>query len=238
MKGSFQKNLAAYKASQQNSASHQIEQSSPTKISDNSDFIRERHDWSCKLTELKNANSVLQTKLASAENNHKNALSLEHQTQDEISKLKTENKKLHDIVNQQKAHIEAMVQNSKNIEYEDKSKVQELEKSLIEKDKDLSAKDGMIKGLQEAVKVISSANGSSNNSPLPKLKHFSPENSPVFKIEESSLGNSKQLQKTNLLLGIDDILTEKSQIVESNPQSMLLGEMCDKSTIQVSEDDF
>jgi hypothetical protein len=237
MKGSFQKNLAAYKASQQNSASHQIEQSSPTKISDNSDFIRERHDWSCKLTELKNANSVLQTKLASAENNHKNALSLEHQTQDEISKLKTENKKLHDIVNQQKAHIEAMVQNSKNIEYEDKSKVQELEKSLIEKDKDLSAKDGMIKGLQEAIKVISSAKNSSNNSPMPKLKHNSSEESP-FKIEESSLSNSKQLQKTNLLLSIDDILTEKSQIIESNPQSMLLGEICNKLTIQVSEEDL
>lgn len=234
MKASFQKNLAAYKASQQNSASHQIERANTTKISDNSDIIRERNDWSCEVIELKNANSVLQTKLAGAENNHKNALSLVHQTQDEVAKLKAENKKLHNIINQQKAQLDAMIQNSKNIESEDKNKVKELEKSLIEKTKDLTIKDGIIQGMQEAIKVISSANASANNSHMPRIKESSLNNSPIKKHDESGLN----LQKTNLLLGIDDILTEKSQIIESNPQSMLLGEMCNKSTIQVSEEDL
>ena len=189
-----------------------------------------------EISSLKQELDVARQQISSLQNNNQSSIAT---YQKEVAELRAENQKLHNIINQQKAQLDAMVQNSKNIESEDKSKVKELEKSLIEKTKDLSIKDGIIQGIQEAIKVISSANASPNNSHMPKFKHNSSEESPIFKIEESSLSNSRQLQKTNLLLGIDDILTEKSQIIESNPQSMLLGEMCNKSTIQApDEEDF
>jgi DNA repair exonuclease SbcCD ATPase subunit len=189
-----------------------------------------------EISSLKQELDVARQQISSLQNNNQSSIAT---YQKEVAELRAENQKLHNIINQQKAQLDAMVQNSKNIESEDKSKVKELEKSLIEKTKDLSIKDGIIQGIQEAIKVISSANASANNSHMPKFKHNSSEESPIFKIEESSLSNSRQLQKTSLLLGIDDILTEKSQIIESNPQSMLLGEMCNKSTIQApDEEDF
>ena len=189
-----------------------------------------------EISSLKQELDVARQQISSLQNNNQSSIAT---YQKEVAELRAENQKLHNIINQQKAKLDAMVQNSKNIESEDKSKVKELEKSLIEKTKDLSIKDGIIQGIQEAIKVIYSANASANNSHMPKFKHNSSEESPIFKIEESSLSNSRQLQKTNLLLGIDDILTEKSQIIESNPQSMLLGEMRNKSTIQApDEEDF
>jgi predicted RNase H-like nuclease (RuvC/YqgF family) len=184
-----------------------------------------------EINTLKQELELARQQILSLQANNQNSIS---NSQNEIATLKAENKKLHNIINQQKAQLDAIIQNSKNIESEDKSKVKELEKSLIEKTKDLTIKDGIIQGLQEAVKVISSANASANNSPMPKIKESSLNNSPIKKHDESS----QNLQNTNLLLGIDDILTVKSQVVEDNPQSMLLGEMCNKSTIQVSEEDL
>lgn len=180
-----------------------------------------------EINTLKQELEFARQQISSLQANNQNSIS---NSENEIAALKAENKKLHNIINQQKAQLDAMIQNSKNIESEDKSKIKELEKSLIEKTKDLTIKDGIIQGLQEAVKVISTA----NNPPMPKIKESSLNNSPIKKHDESS----QNLQKTNLLLGIDDILTVKSQVVEDNPQSMLLGEMCNKSTIQVSEEDL
>ena len=127
--------------------------------------------------------------------------------QNEISKLKTENQKLQNTVNQQKAHIEATLQNSKAIKSEDKSKVKELEKSLVEKDKDLSKKDGVIKGLKDSIQIISSLN-------LNKLNLS----------QKSGVSNETQDNLQKLLGGLEDvndIQTVKSQIIGNNNASNL-----------------
>ena len=171
-----------------------------------------------ELNGLKQELATSKQQVSSLQNSSNNSVS---SYQNKISNLKSENQKLHNTINQQKTHIAALLQNNKDIQHYEKTNVEQLEKSLIEKTKDLSLKDGIISGLTAAIQLIS--NAPANNLAVPK-------------VNESGLNGD--LQGINLILDIDDILTEQSQIVDNNPQSMLLGEMFNSSTIQVSEEDL
>lgn len=164
-----------------------------------------------ELNVLKQELAISKQQISSLQANNQGSVA---QYQNEIATLKAENQKLQITVNQQKTHIDAMLQNSKNIQQQENSKFEQLEKSLSEKNENLNVKDGIIQGLQEAIKVISSANI------LPK------------KNLESNVDFNLNLDPS---FEVDDILTVKSEIVDNNPQSQLLGEMFNNSTIQVFE---
>ena len=167
-----------------------------------------------ELNGLKQELAISKQQVSSLQTNNQGSVA---QYQNEISILKAENHKLQSTIIQQKTQLNAMLQNSQNIQQQENSKFEQLEKSLSEKDKNLNVKDGIIQGLQEAIKVISSAN-------------ILPE-----KNLESNVDFNLNLDPS---FEIEDILTVKSEIADNNPQSQLLGEMCNKSTIQVSEDDL
>ena len=167
-----------------------------------------------ELNGLKQELAISKQQVSSSQTNNQGSVA---QYQNEISILKAENHKLQSTIIQQKTQLNAMLQNSQNIQQQENSKFEQLEKSLSEKDENLNVKDGIIQGLQEAIKVISSAN-------------ILPE-----KNLESNVDFNLNLDPS---FEIDDILTVKSEIVDNNPQSQLLGEMFNNSTIQVSENDL
>ena len=167
-----------------------------------------------ELNGLKQELAISKQQVSSLQTNNQGSVA---QYQNEISILKAENHKLQSTIIQQKTQLNAMLQNSQNIQQQENSKFEQLEKSLSEKDKNLNVKDGIIQGLQEAIKVISSAN-------------ILPE-----KNLESNVDFNLNLDPS---FEIEDIITVKSEVVDNNPQSQLLGEMFNKSTIQVSEDDL
>lgn len=185
MKAQFKKLQAEQIKHYNNTAAPHALASSPTK---------QETKLQAELNELEKANNLLQSNLSATSNNYQNLLNQLTQVQAQVNSLQQENNGLKTVIDRQKTELSELTKHQEGLQNVSQGKIHQLEK-------DLSEKEGVIKGLQESLKLIISQ------------QHF-------VSLDNSSLDLNGLSEQEHEAFNLNAMQTVESILVEQPSQSI------------------